>query len=144
MGQIGNFLICNSWAPGNASSSCGLWPIIGVGKQIDLLKEALTTHRIAHFVIRLDKQLIICWSLEFPPGSFGSASCSRLDDHCFIDWWAGASSRFSDQVKMRVNSIIILGSWLVWKHRNYCVFDGGTLICPGWCQPLEKMSSSGL
>ena len=29
---------------GNANFSCGLWPIIGVGQQIDLLKEALTTH----------------------------------------------------------------------------------------------------
>ena len=23
-------------------------------------------------------------------------------------------------------SVIILGAWLVWKHRNYCVFDGGS------------------
>jgi len=21
-------------------------------------------------------------------------------------------------------SIIILGAWLIWKHRKYCVFDG--------------------
>ena len=50
----------------------------------------------------------------------------QVDDHYFIDWWAGASSRFSDQVKKEVNSIIILGSWLVWKRRNYYVFDGGS------------------
>ncbi|KAG2566297.1 hypothetical protein PVAP13_7NG199617, partial [Panicum virgatum] len=36
----------------------------------------------------------------------------QLDDHCFIHWWGETSSRFSGQ--------------LVWKHRNYCVFDGGT------------------
>jgi len=63
---------------GNASSSCGLWPIIDVGQQIDLLKGALTTHRNAHSVIRLENQLIICWSLVFSPGNFGSASCSSL------------------------------------------------------------------
>ena len=49
----------------------------------------------------------------------------HVDDHYFIDWWAGASSRFSGQVEKGVNSIIILGSLLVWKHRNYYVFDGG-------------------
>ena len=54
------------------------------------------------------------------------AIAPQLDDHCFIEWWARASSRFSGQVKKGVNSIIILGSWLVWKHRNYYVFDGGT------------------
>ena len=54
------------------------------------------------------------------------AVAPRLDEHCFFDWWAKASSRFSGQVKEGVDSIIILGSWLVWKHRNYCVFDGGT------------------
>ena len=43
-----------------------------------------------------------------------------------MEWWAGASNRFYGQVKKRVNSIIILGAWLVWKHRNYCVFDGGS------------------
>jgi len=58
------------------------------------------------------------------------AIAPQLDDHCFIDWWAGVSSRFSGQVQKGVNSIIILGSWLVWKHRNYCVFDGGTPNLP--------------
>jgi len=55
---------------------CG--PIIDVGQRIDLLKEALTTHRNAHFVIRLEKQLITCWSLVFLAGNFGSAFCSIL------------------------------------------------------------------
>ena len=30
----------------------------------------------------------------------------------------------SGQGKKGVNSIIILGAWLIWKHRNCCVFDG--------------------
>jgi len=34
--------------------------------------------RNAHFVIRLEKQLITCWSLAFSPDSFGSVSCSIL------------------------------------------------------------------
>jgi len=47
-----------------------------------------------------------------------------LDDQVFVDRWAGAISRFSGQVNKGFNSII-LGAWLVWKHCNYCVFDGG-------------------
>jgi len=24
------------------------------------------------------------------------------------------------------NSLVILGAWILWKHRNSCVFDGST------------------
>ena len=48
-----------------------------------------------------------------------------MDDPVFVDWWDKAGGRFSGQVKKGLNSIIILGMWLIWKHRNYCVFDGG-------------------
>ena len=54
------------------------------------------------------------------------AVAPRMDDLVFVDWWEEASSIFSGQVKMGFNSIIILRAWLIWKHRNYCVFDGGT------------------
>lgn len=54
------------------------------------------------------------------------AIAPQLEDHCFMDWWAGASSKVSEEVKKGVNSIIILGAWLIWKHRNVCVFDGGS------------------
>ena len=26
--------------------------------------------------------------------------------------------------KKGVNSLIILGAWMIWKHRNACVFEG--------------------
>jgi len=48
-----------------------------------------------------------------------------MDDLVFVNWWDKAGSRFSGQVNKGFNSII-LGEWLIWKHRNYCVFYGGT------------------
>ncbi|KAG2650490.1 hypothetical protein PVAP13_1NG161400, partial [Panicum virgatum] len=53
------------------------------------------------------------------------AVAPQMDDPVFVDWWDKAGGRFSGQVKKGFNSIIILGMWLIWKHRNYCVFDGG-------------------
>ena len=54
------------------------------------------------------------------------AVAPQMENLFFVDWWDEASSRLSGQVQKGFNSIIILGAWLIWKHRNYCVFDGGT------------------
>jgi len=54
------------------------------------------------------------------------AAAPQLADICFVDWWGGVSNMLSGQGKKGVNSIIILGAWLIWKHRNRCVFDGET------------------
>jgi len=48
------------------------------------------------------------------------------NDSCFDDWWANSSDKVTGQVKKGLNSIIILGAWSLWIHRNHCVFDGGT------------------
>ena len=37
-----------------------------------------------------------------------------------------------DSQKKRLDSLIILGAWALWKHRNKCVFDG--------CSPSVTMS----
>ena len=47
-----------------------------------------------------------------------------LDDEFFEDWWANACERVAGQAKKGLNSIIILGAWNLWYHRNSCVFDG--------------------
>ena len=106
---------------GNASSSCGLWPIIDVGQRIDLLKEALSTHRNAHFVIRLEKQLITCWSLVFLAGNFGSAFCSILGCKLLRHSWM-ITVLLTGGRELAAGFLVRL----VWKHRNYYVFDGGT------------------
>ena len=34
------------------------------------------------------------------------------------------SSAAGDMLKKGINSLIILGAWTLWTHRNKCVFDG--------------------
>jgi len=48
----------------------------------------------------------------------------QAGERIFEDWWASTSNKVSGQVQKGVNSIIILGSWSLWNHRNRCVFDG--------------------
>ena len=47
-----------------------------------------------------------------------------LDDKVFDDWWENLSNKLSGQVQKEVNSLVILGAWNLWNHRNRCVFDG--------------------
>jgi len=63
--------------------------------------------------------------------SFGlQAVAPQMNDQFFVEWWNGASSRLSGQVKKGFNSIIILGAWSVWKHCNHYIFDGGAPALP--------------
>jgi len=46
----------------------------------------------------------------------------------FHAWWENASSSTKDGLmRQGVNSLIILGAWTIWNHRNSCVFDGAGL-----------------
>jgi hypothetical protein len=47
-------------------------------------------------------------------------------DMSFLDWWTQASDRSMGMQKRGINSLIILGTWTLWKHRNHCVFDAMT------------------
>jgi hypothetical protein len=46
------------------------------------------------------------------------------DEKSFQDWWKSAKRRVALVVKKGFNSLIALGVWWIWKHRNNCVFDG--------------------
>jgi len=94
-----------------------------------LLKEALTIHQNVHFVIKLKKRakkieetidhlLVSCvftrqfWFIILQ--QFGlQAAAPQLADICFVDWWGGVSNMLSGHGKKEVNSIIILGAWLI-------------------------------
>jgi hypothetical protein len=42
----------------------------------------------------------------------------------FDEWWEKANMATSEITKPGLNSLIILGAWTIWNHRNKCVFDG--------------------
>lgn len=48
----------------------------------------------------------------------------RHNDLCFVVWWAKVICMISKEYRKGANSLIILTVWLLWKHRNTCVFNG--------------------
>jgi hypothetical protein len=48
------------------------------------------------------------------------------DDEIFQEWWRVAEGRVPTVVKKGFNSLVALGVWRIWKHRNNCVFDGAS------------------
>jgi len=51
-------------------------------------------------------------------------STPRKIERSFAEWWRKTISRVSKEHRRGVNSLIILGAWIIWKHRNTCVFEG--------------------
>jgi len=39
------------------------------------------------------------------------------------DWWKKSWRKIPKQHRKGFNSLVILGAWILWKHRNACVFD---------------------
>ena len=46
------------------------------------------------------------------------------NDKIFADWWLQAVQRVPSQSRKGFNSLVVLVSWWIWKHRNGCVFEG--------------------
>ena len=50
-------------------------------------------------------------------------------------------SRVSKEHRKGVNTLIILGAWIIWKHRNACVFEGASpLISMIWSELKNEHS----
>ncbi|KAG2628620.1 hypothetical protein PVAP13_3KG250427 [Panicum virgatum] len=41
----------------------------------------------------------------------------------FVDWWKRSWKEVPKQHRKGFNSLVILGAWILWKLRNYCMFD---------------------
>jgi hypothetical protein len=50
----------------------------------------------------------------------------QLTDASFYDWWERIDSDNNCLVLQGINSLVILGAWIIWNQRNKCVFDKST------------------
>jgi hypothetical protein len=44
-------------------------------------------------------------------------------DDTLFDWWDAAKQRTPKPLRKALGSVTLLIPWMVWKHRNACVFD---------------------
>jgi len=59
----------------------------------------------------------------------------------FADWWRRSWKKLQKQHRKGFNSLCILGAWILWKHRNACVFDG---MSPNLQQALQAFKDESL
>jgi hypothetical protein len=69
------------------------------------------------------------------------AQMPQLHDELFEDWWRNASLRVPGQLKKGFDSLVVLGTWVIWKHRNSCVFNG---VAPSVLAVLEMVKEEAL
>ncbi|GJM99719.1 hypothetical protein PR202_ga16847 [Eleusine coracana subsp. coracana] len=51
----------------------------------------------------------------------------QLSAERFQGWWSSVEAMVDNTARKGLNSLIILGAWTLWKHRNDCVFNGASL-----------------
>ena len=49
-----------------------------------------------------------------------------LNEQNFEEWWRRASKRTPKDKRKGFNSLVVMCTWLIWKHRNACVFEGAS------------------
>jgi hypothetical protein len=52
------------------------------------------------------------------------AFAPQVSEISFQEWWRQVLSSVSTPNRKGLNSLIILGAWTLWRHRNDCVFKG--------------------
>jgi hypothetical protein len=77
----------------------------------------------------------------------------------FFGWWRRSSLAVPKEARKGLNSLIILITWEIWKHRNACVFDHvrpntqevlravdteGSLWCMAGASKLQELVSRSL
>jgi hypothetical protein len=49
---------------------------------------------------------------------------TQPNNQTFMDRWKDVSETVVGPIRESLNSLIILGAWMLWNHRNRCVFYG--------------------
>jgi len=70
----------------------------------------------------------------FSPGNSGSLlqqvglplMAPTTGKSSFDNWWAKVEASVNRDVRKGLNSLIILGVWSIWRHRNDFLFNGAT------------------
>ena len=55
----------------------------------------------------------------------------------FSDWWKKSWKKLQRQLRKGFNSLVILGAWIIWKHRNAYIFDGAAPNLQGALQAFK-------
>jgi hypothetical protein len=65
------------------------------------------------------------WLLLLRRVGLGDLSPQPLETN-FFDWWCTSSTWVNQSVRKGFNSLVTLGAWTLWRHRNECVFNGAS------------------
>jgi hypothetical protein len=80
------------------------------------------------FHFKLLEEVVSCvvarqiWFNLLAPLNLGDYAPGQ-QEYNFAEWWRRVLKKVKKEYKKGVNSLIILGAWMIWKHRNACVFE---------------------
>jgi len=109
--------------------------LIDAGQRTDWQRGGSLIQISAFCVIKRRRTFnIFSWAM-YSQETFGSPSCRALVlqhlllnllTNPFDNWWRKVDSAASGDYRLGLNSLVILGAWSIWRHRNDCVFNGLT------------------
>jgi hypothetical protein len=56
----------------------------------------------------------------------------------FLEWWERISAGVNEIIGEGLDSLIILGAQMIWKHQNRAVFDGGAPNLPLLLEQVDE------
>jgi hypothetical protein len=124
----------NPRLPLSVNFSCGLLPTTDAGLRTDWLRGGYLIQIIVAFVIKKWKIFsTFSWDVSSLEtwfsllSRFGFAALApQPSDQSFDNWWRKVDGAVSGDYNLGLNSLVILGAWSIWRHRNDCVFNGAS------------------